>query len=100
MREILRPVLFADEDQESKKNRNPVSPAKRSAEAMKKTQSKLLPNGKQAQSFHTLLKLQSTIVRNLCRIPHTQHETKPFLVTTTPTKEQQRVYDLLKLIKM
>jgi len=96
----LRPVLFADEDQVAKKNRNPVAPAKRSTAALKKVHSKLLADLTPAHSFQSLMKSQSTIVQNLCRISNTAYETQPFLVTTTPTAEQRRVYDLLKQIQL
>ena len=99
MREALRPVLFADEDQEAKKVRHPVTPARRSSAALKKVHSKFLADGSPAHSFHTLLKIQSSIVKNLCRIP-AAHNTAPFTLMTTPTAEQQRVSDLLKGIKM
>lgn len=99
MREALRPLLFADENQEAKKNRDPVSAARRSPEAMKKVHSKVIADGTTTtHSFQTLMQSQSTIVKNLCRIPQTTHETQPFWVTTTPAREQQRVFDLLSSI--
>ncbi len=99
MREALRPLLFADENQEAKKNRDPVSAARRSPEAAKKVHSKVIADGTTAtHSVQTLMQSQSTIVKNLCRIPQTTHETQPFWVTTTPTAEQQRVFDLLRSI--
>jgi transposase len=42
MAEALRPLLFADEDQERKKTRDPVAPATRSKEAMLKVHGKAL----------------------------------------------------------
>jgi hypothetical protein len=41
MTEAWRPLLFADEDQQSKASRDPVAPAERSDAALKKVQSKL-----------------------------------------------------------
>jgi hypothetical protein len=45
MREAWRPLLFADEDQDAKTRRDPVAPAKRSAEAERKARTHTLPDG-------------------------------------------------------
>ncbi|MCK5797505.1 MAG: IS1634 family transposase, partial [Deltaproteobacteria bacterium] len=66
MRETLRPLLFADEDQEAKKTRDPVDPAKRSEEALKKTRTKTIDDATVAHSFKTLLHHMSTITRDIC----------------------------------
>jgi transposase len=100
MREALRPMLFCDEDQDAKKTRDPVAPAKRSQAALKKASSKLLEDGSQAHSFQTLLKLLGTIVRNTCRTPGARSSAATFEVVTTPNAQQKRAYDLLETIKM
>ena len=100
MREAWRPLLFADEDQEAKKTRDPVAPAKRSDEALSKAHSKQLDDGTTAHSFQTLLKLLSQIVRNECRLPGSGPEVASFAVMTTPTEKQQLAYELLETIKM
>jgi len=51
MMEAWRPLLFADEDQEAKLDRDPVAPAERSAQAIEKVSSKRLPDGSPVQSF-------------------------------------------------
>jgi len=100
MREALRPLLFCDEDQEAKKSRDPVAPAKRSKGALNKISSKILKDRTEVHSFQTLLKLQSTIVCNVCRLPGAKQDASTFEVTTTPSAKQQQVYDLLNGIKM
>jgi len=97
MREAWRPLLFCDEDQEAKKTRDPVAPAKRSDAAMRKVHSKKLDDGTEVHSFQTLLKTLSTIVRNVCRAPGDNPETT-FQVVTTPDSKQQRAFDLLDTI--
>lgn len=100
MREALRPMLFCDEDQDAKKTRDPVAPAKRSEAALKKAHSKLLEDGTAAHSFQTLLKTFSTIVRNACRTPGARPDAPTFEVITMPNAQQRRAYELLEAIKM
>lgn len=66
MREAWRPLLFADEDQQAKAMRDPVAPARRSAEADQKAVTHQLPDGTVVHSFRTLLQDLSAIVRNSC----------------------------------
>ena len=98
MREAWRPLLFCDEDQEAKKTRDPVAPAKHSEAALRKIRSKKLDDGTEAHSFQTLLKALSTIVRNICRAPGDNPDAPTFQVVTTPDPKQQRAYDLLETI--
>jgi len=98
MREAWRPLLFCDEDQEAKKTRHPVAPAKRSKAALKKVHAGVLDDGSEVHSFQTLLKLLSAIVRNLCRVPGAGRDAPTFEIVTTPSKKQQRAYDLLESI--
>lgn len=100
MLEAWRPLLFCDEDLEAKKNRDPVAPAKRSAEALRKVGSKKLADGTGAHSFRTLMSSLSTIVRNECRRKGASDGEGTFRLETTPSKEQQRALDLLKQIAM
>ena len=51
----MRPMLFCDEDQQAKKTRDPVAPAKRSQAALAKVHSKMLADGSIAHSFQSLL---------------------------------------------
>ena len=98
MREAWRPLLFCDENQEAKKTRDPVAPAKRSKAALKKVHAKVLDDGSEVHSFQTLLKLLSAIVRNICRVPGAGSGAPTFEVVTTPNEKQQRAYELLKSI--
>lgn len=98
MREAWRPLLFCDEDQEAKKNRDPVAKAKRSEAALRKVHSRKLDDKTEVHSFQTLLKLLSTIVRNVCRVPGAGPDGPTFHVVTTPNPKQQRAYDLMETI--
>ena len=98
MIEAWRSLLFCDEDQQAKKTRDPVAPAKRSRKALDKVHSKVLDNGTPVHSLHTLLQDLSTIVRNICRRPQASTDEPTFEVITIPSANQQRAYDLLKSI--
>ncbi len=100
MRDAWRSQLFCDEDQEAKKTRDAVAPAKRSKAALEKVHSKSLPDGGTVHSFQTLLKLLSTVVRNRCRVPTDGPNAPTFDVITTPTAEQQRAFKLLETIEV
>jgi hypothetical protein len=100
MLEAWRPLLFCDEDQEAKAKRDPVAPAKRSEAALRKVRSKTLDDGSAAHSFQTLLKVLSSIVRNICHVPGAGPDDPTFEVVTTPSAKQQRAYDLLGTIEL
>jgi len=100
MLEAWRPLLFCDEDQGAKATRDPVAPAKRSDEALRKVHSKTLDDGSEVHSFQTLLKVLSGIVQNVCRIPGEGPDTPTFNVLTTPNAKQQRALDLLGSIEV
>lgn len=100
MMEAWRPLLFSDQDQQAKKERDPVAPAKRSQQALDKVHSKVLDDGTPAHSFQTLLQDLSTIVRNACRRPGASNVEPTFDLVTTPSPTQQRAYDLLMSIHM
>jgi transposase len=100
MLEAWRPLLFCDEDQQAKATRDPVAPAKRSEAALRKVHFKTLDDGSEVHSFHTLLKLLSGIVRNICRVPGALPDTPTFEVVTTPSAKQQRAYQLLETIEV
>jgi transposase len=93
MREAWRPLLFADEDLEAKATRDPVAPARRSAQATQKVITRTLPDGTPAHSFRTLLAELATIVRNTCRTPLAPSPT--FDLLTVPTPLQRRALELL-----
>jgi transposase len=100
MREAWRPLQFADEDQQAKKHRDPVAPAKRSAQAEHKALTHTLPDGSAVHSFRTLLEELSTIVRNTCRTPGASSDAPTFQVITTPNAQQKRALDLLETITL
>lgn len=96
MREAWRPLLFADEDQQAKRTRDPVAPAKRSRAAERKAATHTLDNGEPAHSFTTLIAELSNVVRNTCRTPSSKPDTPTFKVVTIPNPTQQRARDLLQ----
>ena len=98
MIEAWRPLLFADEDQESKATRDPVAPAQRSDEAMTKVHTKRLEDGSVAHSFRTLLADLARIVSNVCWCPALGYDSPSFTKTTTPNTQQQRALNLLQTI--
>jgi transposase len=100
MLEAWRPLLFCDEDQQAKATRDPVAPAKRSEAALRKVHFKTLDDGSEVHSFHTLLKLLSGIVRNICRVPGAPPDAPTFEVVTTPSAKQQQAYQLLETIEV
>ena len=100
MIEAWRPLLFCDEAQKAKATRDPVAPAKRSKEALRKVHSKTLDDGSEVHSFQTLLKVLSGIVRNICRIPGKAPDAPTFDVLTTPNAKQQQALDLLETIEV
>ena len=100
MLQAWRPLLFCDEDLQAKATRDPVAPAKRSEAALRKAHFKTLDDGSEVHSFHTLLKLLSGIVRNVCRVPGAPPDAPTFEVVTTPNEKQQRAFDLLGTIEV
>ena len=83
-----RPLLFADEDQQAKRSRNPVAPAQRSASAARKAATKKTAGGAPVHSFRTLLQSLSTITRNHCRRQGGNDDEPLFTLHTTPDAAQ------------
>jgi transposase len=100
MREAWRELMFADTDQEAKRTRDPVAPAKRSKAALAKVASKRLNDDTPAHSFRTLLDELGTIVRNTCRTPGAGNDASSFDVFTTPNPKQTRALELIQAIKL
>ena len=94
MREKLRPVLFADDDQESAAaaRESIVAPARRSESAKRKDATRRTSDGHPVQSFHDILKDLGTLCRNRIRIPEFDSEFDKFTLATT---YQQHVLNLL-----
>lgn len=100
MMEAWRPLLFADEDQQAKQDRDPVAPAKRSAPAIAKVRSKQLQDGSPAHSFQSLLSNLATIVRNTCQCRDAEVGAPAFTIDTQATLTQQKAFQLLKKIRL
>jgi hypothetical protein len=100
MREAWRSLLFADEDQQAKTQRDPVAPAQRSAAAEHKALTHTLTDGTAVHSFRTLLDELSTIVRNTCRAPGAEAHAPTFEIVTMPNASQTRALELLATIAM
>lgn len=98
MLEAWRPLLFADEDQEAKKSRDPVAPAKRSKRALKKARTKKLDDGTDVESFRTLLEHMGTITRDTCRQRCDDDSSRTFTIDTTPNEKQSSALKLLAQI--
>ena len=94
MREKLRPVLFADDDQAAAAagRKSIVAPAKRSESATRKDATQRTADDIPVQSFHDVLQDLGTLCRNRIRIPEFDSE---FEKLTLPTPYQQHVLDLL-----
>lgn len=99
MMEAVRPLIFADEDLKAKQTRDPVAPAERSRKAIQKARTKKLSDGSMVHSFQTLLNSLSTIARNNYRYKYAENTTPVFSMETTPSADQQKVFDLLRAIK-
>ena len=100
MMETWRPLLFADEDQQAKQERDPVAPAERSTKAAAKVQSKQLSDATPVHSFQSLIRNLATIVRNTCQSRDTDAGTPSLLIDTQPTLTQQKAFQLLKEIRL
>lgn len=99
MREAWRELMFADPDQDAKKTRDPVAPAKRSEAAEIKATSRQLRDGTPTHSFSTLLAELGTIVRNTCHTPNADPDAPTFDLTTIFNPKQQRAFELIKSIQ-
>jgi hypothetical protein len=100
MREAWRELMFADEDLERKKHRDPVAPAKRSEAALEKVITHQLKDGSPVHSFRTLLEELSTIVRNTCEARVDKKPGSTFQMTTTPNPAQHQALELLQAITL
>jgi transposase len=100
MREAWREMMFADEDLERKKHRDPIAAAERSAAALEKVATRTLKDGSPVHSFRTLLEELSTIVRNTCQARVGKNRGSTFPMTTTPNPTQHRALQLLQQISV
>jgi hypothetical protein len=100
MVEVWRPLLFADEDQQAKEGRDPVAPAKRSDNALRKAHSKRLDDGTVVHSIQTLFGHLAAVVRNTCRCRGAGPDEPTFDMDTTPDDKQRRALELIKTISV
>jgi transposase len=100
MSEAWRELLFADEDLEAKRTRDPVAAAKRSPEALHKITERTLADGSPVHSLRTLLQELSTIVCNTCVTRSAKTGTPGFQMLTTANATQQRAMQLLQQISL
>lgn len=100
MRQAWRELMFADEDQDAKKTRDPVAPAQRSETAFRKANRQHLDDGTPVHSFSTLLAELASIVRNTCRTPMAGDNAPTFRITTTASPYQQRAMQLINSITL
>ena len=93
------PLTFADEaGVDAARERDPVSPAKRSKKALSKVHTRRLDDGTPALTFADLLDHLATIVRNTCRPTGARPGEATFALTTQPNSKQQQALDLLGTI--
>ena len=100
MRQAWRELMFADTEQQAKATRDPVAPAQRSESAQHKAGTHVLPSGRPAHSWHTLMHELSTLVRNTCRTPGADSLAPTFQVTTQANPTQQKALDLVNAISL
>jgi hypothetical protein len=98
MMQAWRPLLFADEEQAAKAQRDPVAPARRSASALRKVSDRTLEDGTCVHSFDSLLHQLSTIVRNACHHPGVSAHEATFTLDTAPDAKQLQALELLKTV--
>jgi transposase len=97
--EAWKPLLFADEGPADEvRERDPVAPAKRSAAALAKAQTRRLADGAPALSFRGLLTHLATIVRNTMRSRDAKPGAGTFTLTTEPNPKQRQALDLAAAI--
>jgi len=68
MREAWRELMFADEDLERKKHRDPVAAAERSEAALEKVATRKLKDGSPVHSFRTLLEDLELVLMQIARL--------------------------------
>ena len=92
MRRKLAPLLF-DDEHPGQRHGSAVSPAQRSASAVRKACTKRAADNSPIQSFQDWLKDLATVVRN--RVQPKLKSVPAFDITTRRTEAQQRALDLL-----
>ena len=97
--EAWKPLLFADEAPANEaREREPVAPARRSAAALAKAQTRRLADGTPAFSFRGVLTHLATIVRNAMRPKNAKPGTGSFTLATEANPKQRQALDLAATI--
>ena len=97
--EAWKPLLFADEaPADEAHERDPAAPAKRSAAALAKAQTRRLADGTPVLSFRGLLTHLATIVRNVMRPRDAKPGMGTFTLTTEANPKQRQALDLAAAI--
>jgi hypothetical protein len=97
LRQVWRELLFADDEQAAKAERDPVAPARRSASADRKASRHTTEDGAPVHSLRTLLDELATQVRNTCRT-RAASDTPTFQLITQPNPTQRRAMALVEAI--
>ena len=97
MRRRLAPMLFQDDEKEGAREEraSPVAPARVSASAKSRADSKLTADGHPVHSFRTLLEDLATLTLNEVSLPGNPELALPLLAV--PTKLQNRAFELLNI---
>ena len=96
MKQRLAPILFQDNDKPAAvaKRTNPVAPAQRSDEALKKAARKRADDDTPVHSFTSLLADLATICANTIQ---PAHDMPAFTKITSPTALQRQAFELLEI---
>jgi transposase len=97
LRQVWRELLFADEDQAAKLERDPVAPARRSEAAERKAQHRTREDGSPVHSLRTLFDELATQVRNTCRT-RAAPDAPTFQLITQPSPTQRRALERVEAI--
>jgi len=100
LQEAWRPLTFSDEDQQAKSTRDPIAPASRSAEALRKAHERTLDDTTVVHGFQSLLADLSTIVRNTCQRQDAAEGEGTFTMTTTPTDKHRQALQFVQDISL
>ena len=97
MRRRLAPILFEDEERDSAKAQriSPVAPAKVSASAKAKTDTKRTPEGLTVFNMDSLMAHLGTLTLNEVCLPSQPEQL--FMVTTKMTGAQKKAFELLNI---
>ena len=92
----LAPYLYSDDQKEKGKQKRDsvIDPAQKSDAAIEKTATHQAEDGTPVNSMDTIIDFLGTICKN--KMQYDNHD-EPFYTITQPTKEQQKILDLLEV---